>query len=92
MTTYPLSEAATIYPGETLDVASSEPIGQGTLEDCADIVAGLPTETQQSVVIRMNDLDMTFGPQDILELLGFLREETPGLSDNDITEIKTTSS
>ena len=88
MTTYPLSEPATIYAGDGSDDVTSDIVGQGTLEECADIVAGLSSDRRKSVSIRMDDLDMTFGSQDIGDLLQFLREESAGLSNNEITEIK----
>lgn len=88
MTTYPLSEPATIYAVETSDDASPATVGRGTLKECADIVAGLSPDRQQSVAIHMDDLDIKFGPADIRELLQFLDEETSGLSNTEITEIK----
>lgn len=88
MTTYPLSEQATIYAGEAKDDATSTVIGRGTLADCADIVAGLDAPTQQSLSIRMDELDLKFGPQEIGNLLQFLREEGSGLSNNEVAEIK----
>jgi hypothetical protein len=36
----------------------------------------------------MDDLDLRFGPEEISELLRFLREERPGLSNTEIAEIK----
>ena len=91
MTTYPLSEPATIYAVEVCDDATSDVVGRGTLEACMDIVAGLSSDRQRSICIRMDALDLKFGPQEIGELQEFLREETAGLSNGDITEIKTSS-
>lgn len=91
MTTYPLSEPATIYAVEVCDDTMSDVVGRGTLEACMDIVASLPSDRQKSVSIRMDALDLKFGPQEIGELQEFLREETAGLSNGDITEIKTSS-
>ncbi len=91
MTTYPLSEPATIYAVEVCDDATSDVVGRGTLEACMDIVAGLSSDRQRSICIRMDALDLQFGPQEIGELQEFLREETAGLSNGDITEIKTSS-
>jgi hypothetical protein len=88
MTTYPLSEMATIYAAEGTDGATSNVVGTGTLEECADIVADLPSDRQKSLSIEMNDLDLKFGSQEIDELLQFLREESAGLSNAEITEIK----
>ena len=92
MTTYPLSEPATVFVVEDPDTVASKTVGHGTLEDCADIVAGLPTEQQRTAVIKMDDLDLGFQPDEIAELLQFLKEESAGLSNNDITEIKTANS
>ncbi|PZO75944.1 MAG: hypothetical protein DI640_03985 [Sphingomonas taxi] len=89
MTTYPLSEPATIYAVEACGDATSDVVGRGTLEACMDIVASLPADRQSSVSIRMDALDLKFGPQEIGELQEFLREETAGLSNGDITAIKT---
>lgn len=61
MTTYPLSEPATIYSVDASGDATSDVLGQGTLEDCVAIAG---------------------------ELLHFLREESAGLSNNEIIEIK----
>ncbi|MBC3940136.1 hypothetical protein [Sphingomonas albertensis] len=91
MTTYPLSEPATIYAVEACGDVTSDVVGRGTLEACMDIVAGLPSDQQKSVSIRMDALDLKFGPQEIGELQEFLRKETAGLSNGDITEIKTSS-
>ena len=88
MTTYPLSEPATIYVAEPSGDATSEAVGQGTLEECVHIVADLPADRQKSVMIQMDDIDLSFGSRDISELLRFLREETPGLSDTEIAEVK----
>lgn len=88
MTTYPLSEPATIYMADASDDGTSQFAGKGTLEACADIVAGLSADAQGSVSIQMDDLDLKFGPQEIGELLRFLRAESAGLSNTEITEIK----
>ncbi len=89
MTTYPLSEPATIHAVEPSGDATSDVLGRGTLEECVDIVAGLSPDQQKSVAIKMDDLDLEFGPQEVDELLRLLREETPGLSNSEIVEIKT---
>ncbi len=90
MTTYPLSEPATIHATEGADDAMSDVLGRGSLEDCAYIVAGLPSDRQKVVSIRMDALDIKFEAQEIAELLQFLRAEGGGLSNNEITEIKST--
>lgn len=88
MTTYPLSEAATIYAVKAPDDAAATVVGQGTLEECADIVSGLASDSQKAVSIEMDNLDLKFGSQEIAELLRFLREEDGGLSNNEIAQIK----
>ncbi|MES3084899.1 hypothetical protein [Sphingomonas faeni] len=92
MTTYPLSEPATIYLENTPGDATSAAIGQGTLEECAEIVAALPADRQRSIAIQMDNLDLKFDAHDISELLRFLHEETPGLSNTEITEIRSPDS
>jgi hypothetical protein len=88
MTTYPLSEPATIYVVEGDGDAQLDVVGQGTLEECADSVASLASDRKVTVAIQMDDLDLRFGPEEISELLRFLREERPGLSNTEIAEIK----
>ncbi|BCA60858.1 hypothetical protein HMP09_0092 [Sphingomonas sp. HMP9] len=91
MTTYPLSEPATIYSADGSNDPKPAGLGRGTLEECADIVAGLPADERSSVTIRMDDLDLAFGAQEIGELLKFLHEEPAGLSNSEITDIKTSA-
>lgn len=88
MTTYPLSEPATIYAAEPSEDGALEVLAQGTLEECADIVASLSSDRQRSVSIQMDELELKFGPQEIGELLRFLRDESAGLSNNEIADIK----
>lgn len=87
MTTYPLSELATIYSLEG-GKSQSDVVGQGTLEDCADIVADLAPDERKAISIQMDDLDLKFGPEEVGELLRFLRNESSGLSNTEIAEIK----
>jgi len=89
MTTYPLSEPATIFDAATSDSARTKPVGRGSLEECIDIIAALPTDRQDHVSIRMDELALDFGPKDIAELRRFLAAEAPGLSNTEITDIKT---
>jgi len=88
MTTYPLSEPATIYVDEHDAEASSGESGRGSLEECADLVAAMTPSRQKSASIRMDDIDLQFGPQEVAELLQHLRNEGPGLSNVEIAEIK----
>ena len=92
MTTYPLSEPATIYSLDPSGDATAKVLGRGTLEDCTDIVAGLSADEQKALSIRMDGMDLQFGPEDVGELLRFLHEEPAGLSNNEIAEIRTTES
>jgi hypothetical protein len=88
MTTYPLSEPATILPRDAGEDAASQAIGRGTLEDCAGIVGNLPADERQSITIQMDEMDLRFDPEDVEGLLRFLRKEEPGLTDKEIANIK----
>lgn len=82
MTTYPLSEPATIYAAD-----AENPVGRGTLADCAELIEGFPPQRRASARIEMDDMELRFGPEEIEELLRFLREESAGLSNQEISEI-----
>ncbi|WP_375421604.1 hypothetical protein [uncultured Sphingomonas sp.] len=88
MTTYPLSEPATILPLEAGKNAASLAIGRGTLEECAGIVGDLPVDERQSIAIQMDDMDLRFDPEDVESLIRFLHNEEPGLTDKEIANIK----
>ena len=88
MTTYPLSEPATIFGADPSDDVTAEAVGHGTLEECADTIADFSADRQKSAFIQMDDIDLKYGPREISELLRFLREETPGLSNTEIAELK----
>ena len=88
MTTYPLSEPATVYFDEHDAEASSGEGCRGTLEECSDLVAAMTSGRQKSAWIRMDDMDLQFGPQEVAELLRHLRDEGAGLSNVEIAEIK----
>ncbi|MEG8013056.1 hypothetical protein [Sphingomonas sp. 22R3R2A-7] len=88
MTTYPLSEPASIVPVTASGDLSPADIGRGTLEECVAIVAAQSADRQRAMSIRMDDLDLEFGPDEIGELLQYLGAEKPGLSDTQIMEIK----
>jgi hypothetical protein len=88
MTTYPLSELATIYAVEGDTEAMSDVIGQGTLEECVDVIAAMPADEQASVFIQMDDLGLRFGPAEVAELLAFLRDESAGLSNNEVADVR----
>lgn len=86
MTTYPLSEPATIYAaGE--GSAGEAVFGHGTLGDCAETLKGLSSEQRAEARIEMNDIDLQFGSREIDELLAFLEQEGEGLSSARITQI-----
>ncbi|MEG3082087.1 hypothetical protein U1707_00395 [Sphingomonas sp. PB2P12] len=87
MTTYPLSEPATIYAVGDLDAKSTDVLGRGTLSECADLIAEFPAEKRNSVRIQMDDLDLQFDSDEVDELLQFLRDESSGLSNKDISTI-----
>ncbi|WP_380784772.1 hypothetical protein [Sphingomonas sp. R86521] len=87
MTTYPLSEPATIYAAE--EATEQDGVaGRGTLADCVEIIEGFPAEKRASARIEMDDLDLRFGPRDVDDLLRFLRDEDAGLSNQDIAAIE----
>lgn len=83
MTTYPLSEPATIYASDD----QGDILGKGTLAECADIVRGLSDEERSSAAIKMDDLELTYDPAKVAELVRFLQNEDEGLSNKDIAEI-----
>ncbi len=87
MTTYPLSEPATIYAPEEAGARRDGVVGQGTLAECADLVEGFSPQGRKSARIEMDALELRFGPQDIDELLRFLRDESAGLSNQEISAI-----
>lgn len=76
MTTYPLSEPATIYrkadhtQGETRDI-----VARGSLADCAEILEDWSESDRTAAEIDIDDMSLRYGPAEIEELLTFLREE-----------------
>jgi hypothetical protein len=90
MTTYPLSEPATIRrTGKSGNAASQadEVVARGPLGECAEILDAWPTKERAAVQIDIDDMDLRYGPQEIQELLTFLREESAGLSNQEISAI-----
>jgi hypothetical protein len=83
VTTYPLSEQATIFASKEQDTV----LGQGSLADCVEVIEAMAPEQRNAAHIRMDTLDLAFGPGEIDELLRFLRNEREGLSDKEIAEI-----
>ena len=84
MTTYPLSEPATIHAS---DNGTEAVAGQGSLADCAGIIEQFSAKKRARARIEMDDMDLRFGPSEIDELLHFLREESPGLSNREISAL-----
>ena len=74
MTTYPLSEPATIYRADGSDDAT-DVVAQGTLSECADILKAWTDAERETVRVDMDDLSLCYGPQEMAELLKFLRAE-----------------
>lgn len=87
MTTYPLSEPATIYADDDHDAKGTDVLGRGTLAECADLIAEFPADKRNAVRIEMDDLDLQFDTAEVDELLQFLRDESSGLSNKDISTI-----
>ena len=90
MTTYPLSEPATILraaEGDKTSKGADEVIGQGSLADCAEICENLSAAERSSLRIDMNDMDLSYGPEEIEQMLLYLRNEEAGLSNKEISEI-----
>lgn len=83
MTTYPLSEPATMY-----DDAREDAAVRGTLAECAEILQRSTAQERKSTRIEMDDVDLKFGPDEIDDLLLYLREESAGLSNLEISAIK----
>ena len=90
MTTYALSEQATIRRAGKGGSASrnDEVVGQGLLEDCANIVEAMPAEERSSLRIDVDDIELHYGSEEIEELLIYLRDESAGLSNKEISEIE----
>ena len=78
MTTYPLSEPATIYRAAGASVAERRPddvVARGTLSECAEILEGWSADDRATVRIDVEQMDLAYGPDKIEELLEFLRHE-----------------
>ena len=91
MTTYPLSEPATIRRTAKSGKASNrtdDVVAQGSLADCADVLEALSAEERSALRVEIDDMALRYGPEEIEELLIYLREESVGLSNGDISELK----
>jgi hypothetical protein len=90
MTTYPLSEPATIRrtarDGNALS-QTDEVVGHGSLARCADLLQKLSTEERSSLRIDVDDMKLRYGAEEIEELLIYLRDESGGLSDRQISKL-----
>lgn len=84
MTTYPLSEAATVHVGAD---DQDHVHGRGTLEECVGLVGDLSPADRRLVRISMDSLPLEFGPREVNELVCFLAGEEAGLSNRDIAQI-----
>ncbi|MBW6532694.1 hypothetical protein KZ820_18280 [Sphingomonas sp. RRHST34] len=87
MTTYPLSEPATTYANDDDGKPTSRILFKGTLSDCAANVEAMPHNERFSASIKMNALELSYGPDEVDELIRYLRNEDPGLSDKDIADV-----
>lgn len=84
MTTYPLSEPATIYRNagqKELSGATREVVARDSLSDCAEILEGWSETDRALVEVEIDDMSLRYGPNEIEELLTFLREEDNGSPD-----------
>lgn len=76
MTTYPLSEPATIYrTADQSEGAARDVVARGSLSDCAEILENWSSNDRASVEIEIDDMSLRYGADEIEELLTFLREE-----------------
>lgn len=87
MTTYPLSEPATAYVSDDDGKPTSQPLFQGSLSECVAIVEGMPQDERSSASIKMDALDLSYGPAEVDELIRYLHDEDAGLSNRDIADV-----
>jgi hypothetical protein len=87
MTTYPLSEPATAYVSDDDGNATPQSIFQGTLGECVAIVEGMSQDERSSASIKMDALDLSYGPAEVDELVRYLRDEESGLSNQQIADV-----
>ena len=86
MTTYPLSEPSTIYRAAGASAAgpgyasaqADDVVARGSLADCAEILEGTPPADRTAMRVEVDDMSLSYGPDEINELLDFLREEAAG--------------
>lgn len=87
MTTYPLSEPATTYANDDDGKPTSRVLFKGTLSDCVANVEAMPHNDRFSASIKMDALDLSYGPDEVDQLIRYLRNEDAGLSDTDIADV-----
>lgn len=87
MTTYPLSEPATAYVSDDDGKPTSQPLFQGTLSECVAILEDMPEDERASASITMDALDLNYDPSEVDELIRYLRDEEPGLSNQEIADV-----
>lgn len=88
MTTYPLSEPATIRRTQSDEKHSNdEVVGQGSLADCAEMLEKLSADERSPLRVDVDDMELSYGSEEVEQLLQHLRDESAGLSDKEIAEI-----
>ena len=92
MTTYALSEPATIrrIAGADSAAGQTDVVARGSLSDCADILETWSEEERATVHIDIDDMALSYGSKEIDQLLEFLRSESAGLSNQEISAIADT--
>ena len=85
MTTYPLSEPSTIYrsAGQSEDPAA-DVVSRGSLADCAETLEGWSAADRAGIRVQVDEMNLTYGPPEIEELLDFLREEAAAAQDTGV--------
>jgi len=81
MTTYPLSEPATIYrKANQAEDAARDIVARGSLSDCAEFLDSWSETDRVFIDIEIDDMALRYGPKEIEDLLAFLREEASDTS------------
>lgn len=86
MTTYPLSEPATMYrsaPNDIGDDMVDDVVARAALSDCVDVLKEWSPQDRATVYIQIDNLDLRYGPEEIEELLAFLRQEAESVRPNE---------
>ncbi|MEG3089553.1 hypothetical protein [Sphingomonas sp. PB4P5] len=85
-----MSEPATVRRSADAGTAvreSDDIVARGSLADCAETLETWSAEERAAIQIDIDDMDIRYGPEEIDTLLSFLRDESAGLSNNDIAAI-----